>query len=209
MKLIFLGAPGVGKGTIAKRVVKKYGLVQISTGDLLREAVKRGTELGHKAKKFMDAGDLVPDDLIIDMLKERLSHDDCSKGFILDGFPRTIPQAEALENSGVVIDKVLELAASHDVIIQRLSGRRTCTQCQAIFHITNMPSKQEGVCDKCNGELIQRDDDRPEAIQNRLQIYETQTKPLVEFYTAKDMLISIDAGKSVDKVFKDTIEALE
>jgi adenylate kinase len=209
MRLIFLGPPGVGKGTIAKMLVDKYNIIQISTGDLLRAAVKEGTELGKKAKGYMDSGGLVPDDLVINLLKERIEKPDCKNGFVLDGFPRTIPQAEALTNSSVKIDKALYYKARRETIIQRLSGRRTCKKCGAIYHIVNIPSKVEGKCDKCDGELFQRDDDKPEAIENRLVVYEKQTAPLVDYYKKKHLLAEIDAEEPLDKILKNTIKSIE
>ena len=185
MNLIFLGPPGVGKGTIAKEVVKEKKIPQISTGDLLRAAVKEGSELGKEAKEYMDTGKLVPDELVIGLLKDRILKEDCKNGFILDGFPRTIAQAEALENSDVVIDKVLNFKASEETIISRISGRRTCKKCSAIYHIKNIPPKAEGICDKCGAELFQRDDDKPESVKKRLDVYKQQTAPLIDFYREK------------------------
>jgi adenylate kinase len=209
MRLIFLGPPGVGKGTIAKMLVDKHNIIQISTGDLLRAAVKEGTELGKKAKSYMDSGALVPDELVINLLKERIAKPDCKNGFILDGFPRTIPQAEALTKSKVKIDKALNYAAKRETIIQRLSGRRTCKKCGAIFHVVNIPPKQEGICDKCGGELFQRDDDKIEAIENRLAVYEKQTAPLVDYYKKKKLLAEIDAEQKLGKIFEDSVKAAE
>ena len=209
MKLIFLGPPGVGKGTIAKMVVDKMGLIQVSTGDLLRAAVKEGNELGKEAKKYMDSGELVPDKIVIGILKERIMKSDCERGCILDGFPRTIPQAEALDEGGVKIDRVINFVASNDTIIQRLSGRRTCKRCGAIFHVKNIPPQVEGVCDKCGGELFQRDDDRPEAIENRLVVYEKQTAPLIDFYKKKGLLADIDAEKPLDNILEETIKVIK
>jgi adenylate kinase len=208
-KLIFLGPPGVGKGTVAKMITGKLGVIQISTGDLLRAAVKEGSELGNQAKEYMNAGKLVPDELVINMLKERIKQPDCEKGFILDGFPRTIPQAEALDSSDVQIDKVISFDAKKETIIQRLSGRRTCKGCGAIFHVENIPPKVEGVCDKCEGELIQRDDDKPEAIEKRLDVYEQQTAPLIDYYKTKEMLSNIDAEQELDIIVQDTLKAIE
>jgi adenylate kinase len=208
MRLIFLGPPGVGKGTIAKMLVDKYGIIQISTGDLLREAVKNGTDLGKKAKEYMDSGKLVPDDLVINLLKERIARPDCKNGFILDGFPRTIPQAEALTMSKVKIDKAIHYIAKRETIIQRLSGRRTCRKCGAIFHIVNIPPKVTGVCDKCHGELFQRDDDKPEAIENRLVVYEKQTAPLVDYYKKKNLLANINAEDPLPAIFENSVKAI-
>lgn len=210
MNLIFLGPPGVGKGTIAKMVVKEKGLIQISTGDLLRAAIAEGSELGMKAKEYMDQGKLVPDDLVIDLIKNRISQEDCANGFILDGFPRTIPQAEALSSSDVKIDKVVNFSAKDETIVQRLSGRRTCKECGAIFHIQNIPPKEEGKCDKCGGELFQRDDDKPEAIEKRLEVYREQTAPLIDYYKEKGMLAEVDANANftVEEIFQNTLKAL-
>lgn len=195
MNLIFLGPPGAGKGTIAKRLLGNFGLIQISTGDLFRENIKGQTEVGMKAKAFMDRGELVPDEVVIQMLKGRILQDDCKGGFILDGFPRTIPQAEALAaDSSVVIDKVVNFVVSDDVVVQRLSGRRICSSCGRIYHTTNMPPKTEGVCDDDGTALIQRDDDKPAAIQNRLVVYKKQTEPLIGFYRSRGILVDIDGA---------------
>lgn len=208
MNLIFLGPPGVGKGTIAKEIVKQKNIPQISTGDLLRAAVKEGSELGIKAKEYMDAGKLLPDGLVTTLLEERIKKEDCKNGFILDGFPRTIPQAEALEGE-VKINKVLNFKALDKTIIQRLSGRRTCKSCNAIFHITNIPPKVEGICDKCGGELFQRDDDKPEAIKKRLEVYQQQTAPLIDYYKNKGILADIDTEQPIPGIVKDTLAAIE
>ncbi len=209
MNLIFLGPPGVGKGTIAKSIVKEKNIPQISTGDLLRAAVKEGSELGIKAKEYMDSGKLVPDELIINLMQERIAKDDCKNGFILDGFPRTIPQAEALGSSDVQIGKVLNFKAKDETIIQRLSGRRTCKNCNAIYHIKNIPPKVEGKCDKCGGELIQRSDDKPEAIKKRLEVYQQQTAPLIDYYKEKGLLADIETEQPIPKIVKDTMAAIE
>ena len=191
MKIIALGSPGVGKGTYATEIVQKYGLLHISTGQIFRENIKGGTELGLKAKEYIDAGKLVPDQVTIDMVKDRLSKDDCKEGgFILDGFPRTIPQAEALSEF-CEMDMVINFKADPEVIIQRLGGRRVCKNCGAIFHAVNIKPKQEGICDACSGELYQRDDDKPEAIKQRLIVYEEQTAPLIGYYTEKGILKEI------------------
>ena len=203
MNLIFLGPPGVSKGTVAKRLWGKNGIPQISTGDLLRAAVKEGTGLGKKAKGYMDAGKLVPDDLVIDLLKQRISRDDCKNGFVLDGFPRTIPQAEALDKSNVVIGKVLNFKAKENTVIERISGRRTCKKCGAIYHVKNIPPKVEGICDKCGGELFQRDDDKIEAVRKRLEVYKEQTAPLIDYYKKKKILIDIETEKPLDEILKD------
>lgn len=208
MNLIFLGPPGVGKGTIAKKIAEEKKIPQISTGDLLRAAVKDGSELGKKAQAFMDAGELVTDDLVIDLLKERISKPDCTEGFILDGFPRTIPQAEALDLSEIIIDRVINFAAPKETIIQRLSGRRTCKKCGAIFHLVNIPSRKEGFCDECEGALFQRDDDKLSAIENRLVVYQKQTAPLIDYYNQKRNLVDVDAAQELSKCYNDTLAAL-
>lgn len=208
MNVILLGPPGVGKGTAAKRMVEVYGVPQISTGDLLREAVKNQTDLGLKAKKYMDAGELVPDDLVIGLLKERVAKEDCRKGFILDGFPRTIPQAESLDASGIRIDVVVNLHADESVIIERLSGRRDCPKCGAIYHVKNKPPKKDGFCDACQSALITRDDQKEEVIQNRLQVYRKQTEPLIRYYEEKGIQQTINAVQTIDKVFADIQKAI-
>lgn len=208
MNVILLGPPGVGKGTAAKKMVEVYGIPQISTGDLLREAVKNRTDLGLKAKKYMDAGELVPDDLVIGLLKERVAKDDCRKGFILDGFPRTIPQAESLDASGIRIDVVVNLHADESVIVERLSGRRDCPKCGAIYHIKNNPPKKAGTCDACRSALITRDDQKEEVIQNRLQVYRKQTEPLIQYYEKKGIQKTINAVQTIEKVFADIQKAV-
>lgn len=196
MKLIFLGPPGAGKGTISGQLTGDLGIVQISTGDLLRAAVRSGSELGKQAKRFMDAGDLVPDALVIDMLKERITLADCAKGFILDGFPRTIPQAEALAQAGVKIDKVINFQLDDAIIIHRLSGRRIHKQTGAIYNVNpdGLPQPPAGMPRE---ELLQRDDDKPEAIGNRLVVYRRQTEPLIGFYRKTGLLVDIDANQSI------------
>lgn len=200
MKLILLGAPGAGKGTVAKRLTAIDGSVQISTGDILRGAVKDGTDLGKKAEAFMKAGDLVPDDLIMGIMEERLQQDDCKNGYLLDGFPRTIPQAEALktmlQNMGEKLDGAVNLDVPRDVIIDRLTTRRTCVDCGAIYNVKSMPTKVEGVCDKCGGNVVQRDDETEEAISNRLDVYNEKTAPLVDFYDKEGILLSVTATSS-------------
>lgn len=200
MRLILLGAPGAGKGTVAKLLTAVDGSVQISTGDILRAAVKEGTELGKQAKAFMDAGDLVPDTLIMDIMKERLKEDDCQAGFLLDGFPRTIPQAEQLKVLLTDIDTKLDAAVNldvpRDVILDRLTTRRTCTDCGAIYNVKSAPTKVEGTCDKCGGKVVQRDDETEEAISNRLDVYNEKTAPLVGFYKSEGMLMDVNATSS-------------
>ncbi len=193
MKLIFLGPPGAGKGTLAGLMGKELGIPQISTGDIFRDAIKRETELGKKVKQIVSRGDLVPDALTVDLVKERLAQPDASKGFILDGFPRTIPQAEALEEFQRP-DAVINFVISDEAVVKRLSGRRVCRNCGAIYNVDNMPSKVEGVCDKCGGPLYTRDDDSVESIKNRLEVYKRQTEPLILFYRKKNLLKDVDSS---------------
>ena len=202
MKLIFLGPPGAGKGTVAQKLVDELGILQISTGDLLREAVKQGTELGLKAKGYMDSGELVPDDLVIGLLKERIATPDCASGFILDGFPRTIPQAEALEAAGVAVDKVINFGLADEVIIHRLSGRRIHKETGKIFNVNpgGIPAPPP---DMAPGELYQRDDDKPEAIGNRLVVYREQTEPLIAFYEARGLLGNVNADQDLEPIAAD------
>ncbi len=203
MKIIMLGAPGVGKGTIAKKLIENHNIPQLSTGDMLRAAIAEQSELGMEAKKFMDAGNLVPDDVVIGLIQERIKQDDCKEGFILDGFPRTIPQAEALDKI-TEIDKVVNLTAPDELIIKRLSARRTCKGCGAIFNVIFIPPKEEGKCDKCGGELLQRDDDKEESVKNRLVVYEKQTAPLIDFYRNKGILSDVDGSQELPKIVSDT-----
>lgn len=198
-KLMFLGPPGAGKGTQAQRIADDFGIPQISTGDMLREARRKGTELGRKAGEFMDAGDLVPDEVVIGIVAERLLEDDARNGFILDGFPRTVPQAEALAEMGVELDGVVNIRVSQDEVIRRLGGRLSSPGCGASYHAEFDPPQVEGVCDKCGGELIRRPDDQPEAIRQRLESYEAKTAPLVEFYDARGKLLNVDGqGKPAE-----------
>ncbi len=213
MNLMVFGAPGVGKGTQAKFLIEKYGIPQISTGDILREAIKKNSKMGLEAKKYMDEGKLVPDSTIIGIIKERLSEDDCKKGFILDGFPRTIPQAEALEElmneMGIKLDKVISLSVPDSMIVERISGRRVCKECGASFHVKFNPAKVDGVCDYCDGELIIRKDDNPQTVKSRLEAYHAQTAPLFEFYKNKGVLVEIDGTKDVKSVTQEIFEAIE
>lgn len=197
MNLILLGAPGAGKGTQAEVICDHLQIPAISTGNILREAVKNGSELGLKAKSFMDSGALVPDEVVINILKERIAQDDCKKGFILDGFPRTVPQAEALDAMGVQIDCVLSLEVADEAIMQRLSGRRVCQDCGASYHIAYKPSKVEGVCDRCGGKTVQRKDDEPETIKDRLNVYHTQTEPLKAYYSKTGKLVTVEGQEEV------------
>lgn len=207
MRIILLGPPGSGKGTQATRLVKRFSIPQISTGDILRESVKRKTELGKKAEVFMNKGELVPDDVVIGIIDDRIKKEDCKKGFILDGFPRTIAQAEALDKI-TKIDKVIELDLSDETIINRLSNRRQCSKCGTIYGI-DIPPKKEGVCDKCGSSLYQREDDKVEAIKNRLEVYRKQTKPLVDYYRKKGLLVKIDAEKPLLDVLEKIAKAVK
>lgn len=209
MNLILLGAPGAGKGTQAEIICAKLNIPAISTGNILRAAVKDGTEMGLKAKGFMDAGALVPDDVIIGILKERLTADDCANGFILDGVPRTIAQAEAIERMGIRIDKVLELAIADQTIIDRMSGRRVCEACGASYHIVSKRSKVEGVCDSCGGKLVIRKDDQPETVLDRLKAYHEQTEPLVDFYRARGKLTVVHTKDTIEQTTAEVMKALE
>lgn len=192
MKLILLGPPGAGKGTQAEILTKKLSIPTISTGNILRAAVKNATPIGLKAKEYMDAGKLVPDEVIIGVITERLAEADCAKGFILDGVPRTIPQAEALEQAGVSFDAVVSLEISDDEIVRRMSGRRVCATCGAPYHVQNLPPKKEGVCDTCGGELEFRKDDKPEVVKSRLEVYHKETEPLKDFYATRDLLKTVN-----------------
>ncbi len=213
MNLILLGPPGAGKGTQAASLIEKYSIPQISTGDILRKAVKEKTSLGIKAKSYMNSGNLVPDDVVVGIIKDRLAEADCSKGFILDGFPRTIVQAEKLDEMLTAedkkIDKVLNVAVEDEVLIKRLTGRRICKDCGIGFHVIFAPPTNEGICDKCSGELFQRDDDEEDTIISRLGVYKNQTSPLIDFYTRKGILASIQGNNAVDKIFSDMCEAIE
>ena len=206
MILILLGAPGVGKGTQGVLISKEYGIPQISTGDILRKEVKEETELGKKAKQYMDKGELVPDDIIIDMMEKRIKEDDCKNGFILDGFPRTTAQAEAfdemLKKNSLNLDKVLLIDVPEEEIVERLTGRRVCPNCGAVYHIKNNPPKQEGICDKCGSKLIQRDDDTEEVVRNRLEVYKKSTMPLVEYYEKQGKLVKIDGTGKIEEIFE-------
>jgi adenylate kinase len=207
MNIVLLGAPGSGKGAQAEKIVAKHGIAVIGTGNMLREEIKKNSELGKKAKQFMDAGQLVPDDIILGIVNERLNQPDCKNGFIMDGVPRTIAQAEALGKI-TDIDIVLDLEVSEKVIIERLSGRRFCPNCLAVYHVINTPPKKNGICDKCGSRLEQREDDRPEAVKKRLQEYALKTKPLKEFYKKKGILKKIDGGQPIEKVFSDIENAI-
>lgn len=209
MKLILLGAPGAGKGTQAEVICNALKIPAISTGNIIREALSQGTEMGLKAKSFMDAGQLVPDDVVIGIIKERLAKDDCANGFILDGFPRTIPQAEALDAMGIVIDKVVDIEVSDEKIAARMSGRRVCKACGASYHLEFKAPKTESVCDACNGELIQRKDDAPETVLDRLSVYHSQTEPLKDFYSKKGILRIVEGQEEIADTSALTLKALE
>lgn len=205
MKIIMLGAPGAGKGTQAKRIAEKYGIPHISTGDIFRANIKNNTELGQKAKTYMDQGLLVPDELVVDLVVDRLGQEDAKKGYVLDGFPRTIPQAEALDaalsEKGEAMDYAVDVEVPDAAIIERMSGRRSCSQCGASYHVAFNPPKAEGVCDSCSGALILREDDKPETVAKRLSVYHEQTQPLIDYYTAKGIQKAVDGTKGVDEVF--------
>lgn len=207
MKIIMLGAPGAGKGTQAQMIADKYGIPHVSTGDIFRANIKEGTALGMEAKEYMDQGLLVPDELTVRILLDRVAREDCGDGYVLDGFPRTIPQAnvldEALEKLGDKIDYAIDVDVPDDNIVRRMSGRRACLACGATFHIENVPPKKEGICDRCGTELVLRDDDREETVQKRLDVYHEQTQPLIEFYRRKGILEVVDGMKPMQEVFAD------
>ena len=209
MKIIFLGAPGAGKGTQADIVAEKLGIPTISTGVIIRESIKLGTELGLEAKKFIEVGDLVPDDVVIGIIKERLAKSDCQNGFILDGFPRTVPQAEALDSMGMTLDKVVSIEVPDDNIVERMSGRRVCAKCGASYHVKFNPSADGTKCDKCSEELTVRRDDAPEVVLSRLEVYHNTTEPLKKYYSEKGILKLVDGVGSVDEVSCRTMRALE
>ena len=209
MKIIFLGAPGAGKGTQAEILAEKLGIPTVSTGNMIREALKLGTEMGLKAKKFIEAGELVPDDVVIGIIKERLAKSDCQNGFILDGFPRTVPQAQALDKMGVELDKVISIEVPDEAIVERMSGRRVCLKCGATYHVVYNPSKDGATCDKCSEELSVRKDDAPEVVLSRLEVYHSTTEPLKEYYSAKGKLETVDGIGSVEEISYRTLKALE
>ena len=208
MKLILLGAPGAGKGTQAEILSKKLGIPTISTGNILRAAVKAGTPIGLKAKSFMEAGALVPDDVIIGIIAEALQGPDCAKGYILDGVPRTIPQAEALEKAGIAFDAVVSIEISDEEIVERMGGRRVCTGCGAPYHVKNLPPKVQGVCDKCGGKLEARADDKPEVVRDRLRVYHDETAPLKDFYAERNLLKAVDNQPTVTATTDAILKAL-
>lgn len=212
MKIIMLGAPGAGKGTQAKRIAEKYLIPHISTGDIFRANIKNGTELGKKAKTYMDQGLLVPDELVVDLVVDRLKRDDCANGCVLDGFPRTIPQAEALDEALAAIGQSVDYAINVEVpdqnIVNRMSGRRACVNCGATYHVVYAPTEVENICDVCQGELILRDDDKPETVQKRLNVYHEQTQPLIDYYTKKNILVEVDGTVDIDDVFAAIVKIL-
>ncbi len=213
MRIVLLGAPGAGKGTQAKKLIEKYGIPQISTGDILRKAVADGTPLGKEAKSYMDKGELVPDSVVIGLVKERLSQDDCKKGFILDGFPRNTSQAETLDQVLAEMNMPLQLALSvdvdFDILMKRLTGRRTCKQCNQMYNIYFSPPKKEGICDKCGGELYQRDDDKEETIKKRLEVYEAQTAPLIDYYEKKGILRRVNGEGDIEEIFANICKIID
>ena len=213
LRLVLLGPPGAGKGTQASAIVKEYNIPHISTGDIFRANIKAGTNLGKKAKEYMDKGLLVPDDLVVSIVRERLIEEDCKEGFLLDGFPRTVNQGEALdielEKMGLKLDKVVNIDVEKDVLIQRAIGRRICKNCGATYHIDFNPPKEEGICNVCEGRLFQRDDDKKETVEKRIEIYEKQTKPLIDYYAEKRLILNIDVTKTIYVFFQEIIKALE
>ena len=213
MKIIMLGAPGAGKGTQAKKIADNYGIPHISTGDIFRANIKNGTELGKKAKEYMDQGLLVPDELVVDLVVDRVQKDDCVKGYVLDGFPRTIPQAEALDAAltalGTAIDYAIDVDVPDANIVRRMSGRRACVACGATYHIEHIPPKTEGICDRCSSTLILRDDDKPETVTKRLEVYHAQTQPLIDYYTKRGVLKTVDGTKDMEAVFAEITSILE
>ena len=212
MKIIMLGAPGAGKGTQAKKIADKYGIPHISTGDIFRANIKNGTELGKKAKAYMDQGLLVPADLTLELIMDRFREPDCAAGYVLDGFPRTIPQAEALtralEANGDSIDYAVNVEVPDENIISRMSGRRACLACGATYHIVHIPTKAEGICDRCGEKLVLRDDDKPETVQKRLDVYHSQTQPLIEYYTGQGKLAEVDGTAPMEDVFEAIVRIL-
>ena len=212
MKIIMLGAPGAGKGTQAKMIAEKYNIPHISTGDIFRANIKNGTELGKKAKSYMDKGQLVPDELTLDLIMDRFKEDDCKNGYVLDGFPRTIPQAEALDAAlkanGEKVDFAIEVDVPDENIVKRMGGRRACVNCGATYHIVYSPTKVEGKCDKCGEELIVRDDDKPETVLSRLEVYHNQTQPLIDYYNEQGILKTVDGTVDMKDVFKAIVDIL-
>ncbi len=212
MKIIMLGAPGAGKGTQAKQIADKYGIPHISTGDIFRANLKQGTELGKKAKEYMDQGLLVPDELTCDLVMDRIGQEDCKNGFVLDGFPRTIPQAEALDKALANINEKMDYAVDVDVpdenIVNRMSGRRACINCGATYHIVSIPTKVEGICDRCGEKVVLRDDEQPETVKKRLNVYHEQPQPLIDYYKKQDILKTVDGTQPMEQVFGAIVEIL-
>ncbi len=212
LRTVLLGPPGAGKGTQAARIAAKYQVPHISTGDIFRENIKKGTPLGKKVKEYMNKGELVPDDLVCEIATARLTQDDCKNGFLLDGFPRTVYQAQKLDEfltkHNMKLDKVLDIAVLKEELIKRLTGRRVCKNCGASYHIINVPPKKEGICDECGGTLIQRADDTVETAENRITVYNKETKPLIDYYTKAKNLVRIDGSKETDKVFSEIVKAI-
>ena len=212
MKIVMLGAPGAGKGTQAKMIAEKYGIPHVSTGDIFRANIKNKTELGAEAKKYMDQGLLVPDELTCDLVMDRIGQEDCKNGFVLDGFPRTIPQAEALDKALANINEKMDYAVDVDVpdenIVNRMSGRRACINCGATYHIVSIPTKVEGICDRCGEKVVLRDDDQPETVKKRLNVYHEQTQPLIDYYKKQDILRTVDGTQPMEQVFGAIVEIL-
>lgn len=212
MKIIMLGAPGAGKGTQAKKIADKYQIPHISTGDIFRANLKEGTELGKKAKAYMDQGLLVPDELTVDLVLDRINHPDCKDGYVLDGFPRNIPQAQsltkALADAGQHVEFAINIEVPDEAIVARMAGRRACLNCGATYHVVHIPTKVEGICDRCGGQLILRDDDKPETVKKRLEVYHEQTKPLIDYYTNEHVLVEVDGTQEMEEVFRNIVDIL-
>jgi len=213
MKIIMLGAPGAGKGTQAKKIAEKFEVPHISTGDIFRANIKNGTELGNKAKVYMDQGLLVPDELVVDLVVDRVKQADCEKGYILDGFPRTIPQAESLDKALLAIGEKVDYAINVEVpdsdIVERMAGRRACLNCGATYHLVNIPTKVEGICDVCGSEIVLREDDKPETVLKRLEVYHNQTQPLIDYYNKQGILKEVDGRKTMSDTFEDILKVLK